>query len=304
MSEGADRWVPPDLLGTVVCVAGASYGVGRAIAEVLGQCRATVYVTGRSTRKQPTKDRRWTVEDTAELVDAGGGRGVPLRVDHTSENDVRSLFKHIEDEGRGLDLLVNNVWQWGPPDEYESPTWEQPVGRWDAMFGVGVRAHFLTTRYALPLLLARPRSLIVSTQERPGDAEHFGQNIVVDSAAVAMQRMIEYLAEELADTGVTALLVYLGWVRTVNRGMGIDLDRSGMSQTDFEAMTQSPYLVGRAIAELFADQDLKARSGATIYAGQVALEYGFTDIDGRVPAYDGGELASGERVAGPRRVRR
>jgi len=290
MSGHADRWDPPHLTGTTACVAGATYGVGRAIAEVLGQCGATVYVTGRSTRTRSTKDPSWTVEHTAELVDAGGGRGVPVQTDHTSENDVRSLFEHIEGDG-GLDLLVNNVWQWGPPEKYEAPTWEQPLSRWDAMFGVGVRAQFLTARYAIPLLLASPRSLIVSTQERPGDAEHFGQNIVVDSAAIAMQRMIEHLANELADTSVTAMLLYLGWVRTVNRGMGIDLDASGISYADFEAVTQSPYLTGRAVAALFADQQLKARSGTTLDVGHVALQFGFTDIDGRVRDYSGNELA-------------
>jgi NAD(P)-dependent dehydrogenase (short-subunit alcohol dehydrogenase family) len=291
MPHHADRWTPPDLNGTVACVAGASYGVGRAIAEVLGECRATVYVTGRSTRAYATKGTRWTVEETAELVDMGGGRGIPASADHTSEDDVRSLFQRIDAESRGLDLLVNNVWQWGPPENYTVATWDQPVSRWDAMFGVGVRAHFLTTRYALPLMIAQPHSLVVATRERPGDGEHFGQNIVVDAAAVAMQRMIEYLGRELASTEVATLLVYPGWVRTVNLGMGFDLDAAGLSASDFEQMTQSPYLIGRAIAELFADREVQSKSGKTLYAGEVALEYGFTDIDGRVPVYEGGELA-------------
>jgi len=58
--------------------------------------------------------------------------------------------------------------------------------------------------------------LIVSTQERPGDHEHFGQNIVVDSAAIAMQRVVQCLACELTQTEVTALLVYLGFGASVS----------------------------------------------------------------------------------------
>jgi NAD(P)-dependent dehydrogenase (short-subunit alcohol dehydrogenase family) len=288
MPRHSDRWATPDLSGAVACVAGASYGVGRGVAEVLGQCGATVYVTGRSTRDDPMKDKRWTVEETAELVDSGGGRGIPVKADHTSEDAVDSVFRRIAIERGGLDLLVNNVWQWGPPENYTVVSWEQPTSRWDAMFGVGVRGHFLTTRYALPLMLTRPRGLVVSTQERPGDSEQFGQNIVVDCAAVAMQRMIRYLGRELADTTVTAVLVYLGWVRTVNLGMGFDRDATGMSQADFERMTQSPSLVGRAIAALASDPAVHTKSGQTLYAGQVALDYGFTDTDGRIPDYDGG----------------
>jgi hypothetical protein len=67
------------------------------------------------------------------------------------------------------------------------------------MFGVGVRGHFLTVRFGLPLMLGRGQALVVSTQERPGDEQHFGQNVVVDSAAVTMQRMIQYLEENSRD---------------------------------------------------------------------------------------------------------
>ena len=55
------------------------------------------------------------------------------------------------------------------------------------------------------------------------------------------------------------------------------------------AVTQSPYLIGRAVAVLAADPAVTARSGSTVYAGDIAREYAFTDIDGRIPTYEGGE---------------
>jgi NAD(P)-dependent dehydrogenase (short-subunit alcohol dehydrogenase family) len=270
-------------------VTGASYGVGRGVAEVLGECGATVYVTGRSTRAQRSRTETWSVDGTADIVTAAGGTGIPVAVDHADDEQVHDLFAQIEKERGRLDLLVNNVWQWGPSESYLAPTWEQPSSRWDAMFGVGVRGHFVAIRLALPLMLAQNRGLIVSTQERPGDDHHFGQNMVVDTAAVAMQRMVRYLAHELRDTGLAALLVYLGWVRTVNMGMGFDSAEFGMSQDELVRLTQSPYLIGRAIAMLAADPQVVTKSGQTLYAGDVAREYGFTDIDGRVPRYEGGE---------------
>ena len=283
-------WSPPDLSGLVTCVTGASYGVGRGIGEVLGQCGATVYLTGRSTRKRPTAAAAWTVEDTAELVEQAGGDPIPVVVDHTVEDEVHGLFARIRDEHGSLRLLVNNVWQWGRPYEtYWAPTWEQPIERWDAMFTVGVRGHLLATKHAIPLMADRP-GVIVSMQERPGDEDHFGHNVVVDTAAIAVQRMVRYLARELDDRGITALLVYLGWVRTVNMGMGFDLDQAEMSRGDLVGLTQSPHFVGRAIAELAADDQVHDKTGQTL-CGDLAVEYGFTDIDGRLPAYDGGEMA-------------
>lgn len=286
-SVGSDqRWLPPDLSGFVACVAGASYGVGRGVAQVLGECGATVYVTGRSTRAEPTKSPSWTVEDTAALVTASGGRGVPVQVDHTDEHAVDALFSMIGQEHGRLDLLVTTVWQWGPVDDYIVPSSQQPVARWDAMIGVGAKAQFLTASRAVPLMTDRG-GLIVAVQERPGAADRFGQNIVVDTAAVAMQRMVEFLANELSETTVASVLLYPGWTRTVNMGMGFDPTEFDMTEDDLEAVTQSPQLLGRAVAALAADRPgAKRRSGATLYVGEVAEAYGFTDIDGRIPAVD------------------
>jgi NAD(P)-dependent dehydrogenase (short-subunit alcohol dehydrogenase family) len=293
MTSRPERWVAPDLSGHVACVTGASYGVGRAIAEVLGECGATVYVTGRSTRSSPSKDQHWTIEETASLVDEAGGHAIPLQVDHTDEAAVGALVRRIGDRHGRLDTLVNSVWQWGPRDSYWAPTWEQPAERWDAMFGVGARSLFLTTASALPLMIEHG-GLIVSTQERPGDSRHFGQNIVVDAAAVTMKRMTEFLEHELRDTEVSALLLYFGWVRTVNLGMGFDREAAGMSKERFESITQSPYFVGRAIAALSADPTVKSRSGQAIDVGELALELGFTDVDGRVLGSDGSDLLASD----------
>ena len=95
----------------VALVAGATRGAGRAIAVELGAAGATVYVTGRSTRQSRSPmNRPETIEETAELVTARGGRGIAVRVDHAVSEEVAELMDRICKEQNGqLDLLVNDI---------------------------------------------------------------------------------------------------------------------------------------------------------------------------------------------------
>src|SRR5688572_31351086 len=87
------------LEGKVAVVTGASRGAGRGIALQLGEAGATVYVTGRSVRGGPvTADRSETIDETAELVSARGGVGIPVRCDHTVDAEIEALFARVQRE--------------------------------------------------------------------------------------------------------------------------------------------------------------------------------------------------------------
>jgi NAD(P)-dependent dehydrogenase (short-subunit alcohol dehydrogenase family) len=77
------------LAGKVALVAGATRGAGRGIAVQLGAVGATVYVTGRTSGSERSEmNRPETIEQTAALVDAAGGRGIAVRVDHLVPDEV------------------------------------------------------------------------------------------------------------------------------------------------------------------------------------------------------------------------
>ena len=85
---------------------GASRGAGRAIALVLGEAGATVYVSGRSTRDAPSvSGLQGTLDATVEAVELRGGTAIAVRCDHTLEPDVEQLFERVRRERGRLDRL-------------------------------------------------------------------------------------------------------------------------------------------------------------------------------------------------------
>jgi NAD(P)-dependent dehydrogenase (short-subunit alcohol dehydrogenase family) len=286
-------WGAPDLRGRVAVVTGASRGVGRGIALVLGECGATVYVTGRSTRahareadagtatgSEPTAPG--TVDDTADEVTARGGRGIAAPTDHTDDAQTAALFARVDDEQGGrLDLLVANAWGGYEGDAlagFTAPFWEQPLERWDAMFTAGLRAQFATARAAAPAMVRNRSGVIVVTggTDLPG---HYLGNVPYDTVKAASSRLVVGLAHELRPHGVAAVGVYPGFTRTEA------VVRAFAAQgADPPPETHSPEFVGRAVAAVLADPDRMRLSGTGAQAAGHAARYGFTDTDGRTIA--------------------
>lgn len=269
----------PNLDGQVAMVTGATRGAGRGIACVLGGEGATVYVTGRSSRGQPAvPDYPTGVEDTADEVTARGGHGIPARCDHTDESAVRDLFARVAAEQPQLDVLVCNAWAGYQPypehnDWFQHPFWEQSMDRWEGMFTGGLRAHLLTAMYGIPLMLPRNRGLIILTTFTRG-RKYLG-NVFYDVAKNAACRAAEAMAGELEDHEIAVLALSPGWMR-VERMTGLD---------EYQlAQTESPEYIGRAVAALAGDPAVIRRSGQALAVGDLAREYGFTDIDGRQPS--------------------
>jgi NAD(P)-dependent dehydrogenase (short-subunit alcohol dehydrogenase family) len=266
------------LTGQVAVVTGATRGAGLGIALVLGEEGATVYVTGRSVRGAPAvPEYPGSIEDAADQVSARGGHGIPVRCDHTDEQSVIGLFERVQAGHGRLDVLVCNAWAGYMPypehnDWFRQPFWEQSMERWDGMFTGGLRAHLMTARYGLPLMLPASRGLVIFTTFTMG-RKYLG-NVFYDVAKNGICRAAEVLAGELEDHEIAALALTPGWV-LAERMTGLT---SGQ-----RAQTESVEYIGRAIAALAADPGVMRRSGQALAVGDLAREYGFTDVDGRQP---------------------
>ena len=268
------------LQGKVALVTGASRGVGKGIALGLGEAGATVYITGRteveglSASKMPG-----TIYQTAEEVKRLGGDGIAVSCDHREDKQVRALFERIHSDCGRLDILVNNVWAGyehftdGTEFWKEKGFWDMPFERWDKMFQTGVRAHFVASALAAPIMIAQKSGLIVNTSFFA--AQRVDRGVAYSVAKNADDHMVACMAHELREHRVAVISLYPGLVRT----------ESVMANAQYFDMSnsESPQFIGRAVAALASDPKIMERSGQVLAAAQIALDYGFTDIDGKQP---------------------
>ncbi len=286
------------LEGKVALVAGGTRGAGRGIAVELGAAGAHVWVTGRSTREHRSEyDRAETIEETAELITTAGGRATAVAVDHLEPAQVRDLVARIERESGRLDVLVNDIWGGELLFDWTAKLWEHDLDKGLRLLRLALETHLITSHHALPLLIRRPGGLVVELTD--GTAEYNAQNYRLsafyDLAKSAVLRLAWGQGHELAEFGCTAVALTPGWMRSE-----MMLDHYGVTeQTWREVLTrpvqppfpdpghfgisETPRFTGRAVAALAADPDVARWNQASLSSGQLAREYGFTDLDGSAP---------------------
>jgi len=268
------------LVGKVALVTGASRGIGKGIALGLGEAGATVYITGRTVEEgKAAVMLPGTIHRTATEVAELGGKCIAIQCNHRIDREVEAVFQRIQAEHNRLDILVNNVWggyeHFNDGTEFWNETgfWTIPISRWDAMFQAGVRAHYVASVLAAPIMITQRAGLIVNISFFAAQRDDKG--VVYGVAKAASDRMASCMAFELREHNVVAVSLYPGLVRT----------ESVMKAAEYFDLSnsESPQFIGRAVAALAADPDIMQKSGKVLVAAALAQEYGFSDVDGKQP---------------------
>ncbi|PZG12074.1 SDR family oxidoreductase [Nonomuraea aridisoli] len=273
----------------IAVVAGATRGTGRGIAVALGEAGATVYCTGRSTREARSElNRPETIEETAELVTAAGGTGVPVRTDHLDPDQVADLAARVRSEQGRLDVLVNDVWGADPLWEWDTPVWKHDLAKGLRLLRLAVDTHLITGRHLFPLLIEHEGGLVVEVTDgtREFNETRYRENVYYDLAKTSVNRLAFAWSHELRPYGGTAVAVTPGFLRSeaMLDNFGVSEDNWREAEADPTWMvSETPLYTGRGVAALARDPDRRRWTGRSVTSGDLAAAYGVTDADGSRP---------------------
>lgn len=270
------------LEGKTAVVAGATRGAGRGIATALGELGATVYCTGRSVAGSPGMGGRpETIDQTAEIVTARGGRGIAIQVDHTIPEQVARLFERVGE----LDILINDIWGGDELTEWGKKLWETKLDDGLTMIDRAIKTHIITSYYGIPRM--RSGGLLVEVTD--GNAYFYRGHFFYDLVKTTVIRMAFALSQELKGRGITAVAVTPGFLRSEWM-----LDQFGVTEANWRdaaekvkefIASETPLFVGRGVAALAADPNVASKNGRVVASWDLGDEYGVNDADGTRPHF-------------------
>jgi dehydrogenase/reductase SDR family member 1 len=258
--------------GKIAVVTGSSRGIGRGTAIALAELGATVYITGRSTGSGAL-----TIDTTVKMVEDAGGQGIAVAVDHGDDAQIARLFERVKSDFGRLDILVNNVYKIPDPPAWGGGFWEHPISIWDDQVGIGLRAHYVASWHAAPLLFASgPGGSILNVSSPGGLSYHFSSSYGAGKAG--LDRLSADMAIELKPKGIACCSIYPGSVATE-----FIQEWAGQRGSDL-SKAQTTLGVGRAIAALAIAPDLMERSGTIQWIEDISAEFDVRDENGNLAA--------------------
>ncbi|SVC62210.1 uncharacterized protein METZ01_LOCUS315064 [marine metagenome] len=249
----------------VCIVTGASRGLGRGIALVLARdegCR--VYATARN-----GDALKALVEEAA--TGTKGGTVNACVLDQSDDAAVQAFVEQVKKKESQVDLLVNSAYAGliAIKPHFGKPFWEKPLSVFDASLNIGLRSAYVMSALVAPVMVKKKAGLIVQISSFGGVNYLFDVGYGVGKAG--LDRLTADMAVEFKPYDVHAVTLY-----------------PGGAVTEIAAFPdgETPVFTGRAVAALLntaTKEDLAQMNGKVVQTAELAVTYGFTDLNGELP---------------------
>jgi NAD(P)-dependent dehydrogenase (short-subunit alcohol dehydrogenase family) len=248
-----------DLSGRVALVAGASRGIGEAIAHGLAECGAHVICTSRKLQ---------ACEQVADAIRSKGlsAEAQELHLGELADHD-KVLGKIEADHGR-LDILINN----GATNPYFGPAHETPESAYDKTMDVNLKGPFYLTAKSIPLMLKNKAGAVVNVASIDG-IQPGQMRVVYGMTKAALINMTKGFAKEYGNQGIRVNALLPGFTDT-KLAAGLKdmpgMDKYMQQNLAISRMAQPEEMVGSVLfmvsdeASYFTGQGMVVDGGAVI----------------------------------------
>ena len=199
--------------------------IGGAIAEILAREGAKVLIATRTVADG---------EALAERIRQNGGAAIACGLDQGDEQSIQSMIDRVVSEYGGLDILVNNAVAVLPED---TTLEETSLEIWDRIMAVNPRGVFLTTKFAVPHMLARGGGSIVNVSSGSAMAGDTTR-IAYGSSKGAINTFTKYVATQYGKQNIRCNAILPGLVLSSKAKRDVPPDVLRI----FEKQTLTPYL--------------------------------------------------------------
>jgi len=255
-----------DLKGKTIIITGASRGIGRAMAVKFARDGANLVVAAKTA--QPHPKLKGTIYDSAEEIEAAGGRALPYQVDIRLENQVDAMVQTTLDRFGGIDVLVNNAGAISL-----SSVEKTPPNRYDLMQAVNPRGVFICSRAVLPFLRksANPHILTLSPPINL-DIKWFKDHAPYTLSKYGMTMLSLGMSAEFNPYGIAVNCL---WPRTIIATAAIEF---AVGSRDLFKNCRKPDIMADAAYAVITTEKC-ALTGQCLIDEQVLSEHGVSDFD-------------------------
>ncbi|MFO1001032.1 MAG: SDR family oxidoreductase [Planctomycetaceae bacterium] len=190
-----------DLNGKVALVTGASRGIGRACAESLAACGATVIVNFLNSAEG--------AKDVVNAIQNCGGKAIAVRADVSERDDVQAMMDVIDEHFGKLDVIVSNAAAGG-----FRPLTQATPASFDSIMRMNAAPLLWLTQSALPLFQSSDGISRVIAISSHGSIRGIANYGLIGTSKAALESLVRHLAFELGRSGVNVNAIMPGIVAT------------------------------------------------------------------------------------------